>query len=277
MTPSPEIHPLVRAAGEDGRFPDWARCSKERRDHVDRVAELMERWGSELELDEADRVRWCAAAVLHDALREASAEELRFWTDRDWDLPLLHGPACAARLREEGVGDEELLEAVAHHTVGRRGLGRLGRFLYLADFLEPGRDALEDVRERLRALLPGQEVEALLSVVALRIAHRLEVRGTIHPDTVAMWNGVLEREGEEAEGRPVPTADAPGRSPASGGRGGASGASGGGSGAGAGGGSTAGGGVAGEAGGGVVGEAGGGVAGDVAGDVGGDVGGERRP
>ena len=245
MTASPEIHPLVRAAGEEGRFPDWARCSDARRDHVERVAELMGRWGAELELDEADRVRWRAAAVLHDALREAGAEELRFWTDRDWDLPLLHGPACAARLREEGVGDEELLEAVAYHTVGRRGLGRLGRFLYLADFLEPGRDILEEVRERLRALLPGQEVEALLSVVALRIAHRLEVRGTIHPDTVAMWNGVLARESEEAEGRPVPGADAPGRSPTSGVRGEASGASGGGSASGAGGGSTAGGRVSG--------------------------------
>lgn len=224
MIGSPEIHPLVRAAGEEGRLPDWARCSEARREHVAGVTELMGRWASELDLGEAERVRWRAAGVLHDALREASAEELRFWTDRDWALPLLHGPACAARLREEGVRDEELLEAVAYHTVGRRGLGRLGRFLYLADFLEPGRDFLGDVRERLRALLPDREVEALLSVAALRIARRLEVRGTIHPDTVAMWNDVLEREGDEAEGRPVPAADAPGLTPPSGEAGGASGA-----------------------------------------------------
>lgn len=192
-------------------MPGWARCSDDRRAHVERVAELLGSWAGELELSGRDAVRWRAAGVLHDALRGAGPEELRFWSDRDWPLPLLHAPACAARLREEGVDDEELLDAVAHHPVGRSGLGRLGRFLYLADFLEPGRDFLPDVRERLRSILPGEDAEALLSVTALRLARRLELRGEIHPGTVAMWNWLLEERGEEAEGRPTPGEDAPGR------------------------------------------------------------------
>lgn len=205
------LHPLVRAAGREGELPAWARCSEGRREHVERVAELLEDWAGEMGLSGPDRVRWRAAGVLHDALRGAGPDELRFWTDRDWPLPLLHAPACAARLRDEGVEDEELLDAIAHHPVGRAGLGRLGRHLYLADFLEPGREFLPDVRERLRSILPGQESEALLSVTALRLARRLELRGGIRPETVEMWNWALETRGQEAEGRPVPDAGAPGR------------------------------------------------------------------
>lgn len=193
------MHPLVRAAGVDGRLPDWARVSGRRRDHVARVAELLTGWAGDLDLPEEDRIRWRAAAFLHDALRQAEPEELTFWTDRDWDLALLHGPACAERLREEGVEDEELLRAIAFHTLGHPEMGELGRHLYLADFLEPGREILPDVRGRLRALLPGEPLEALLSVVALRIAHRLEVRGRIRRETVAFWNRLLE-EKAEAEG-----------------------------------------------------------------------------
>ena len=133
-----------------------------------------------------------------DALRQAEPEELTFWTERDWDLALLHGPACAERLREEGVEDESLLRAITYHTLGHPDLDDLGRHLYLADFLEPGREILPDVRERLRSILPGQPLEALLSVVALRIAHRLEVRGSIRRETVAFWNRLLADAGEDA-------------------------------------------------------------------------------
>lgn len=205
------IHSLVLAAGREGRLPAWARCSEDRREHVGRVADLLGRWAEDLELPEADRVRWRGAGVLHDALRGAGPDELRFWTDREWPLPLLHAPACAARLRDEGVEDEEILEAIAYHPIGRAGLGRLGRHLYLADFLEPGREFLPDVRERLRTILPEQEAEALLSVTGLRLARRLELRGGIRPETVEMWNWLLETRGGEAEGRPTPDPGAPGR------------------------------------------------------------------
>lgn len=220
------LHPRVEAAGREGRLPEWARCSPRRRDHLEGVAELMDGWAGDLDLSEGDRVRWRAAAHLHDALREADPEELRFWSDQgpwggpDWPAVLLHGPACAARLREEGVEDDELLDAVAWHTLGHPELGRLGRYLYLADFLDPGRQFLEEVRQRIRLLLPDDEVEALLSVAALRLAHRLEVRGAIRDETVGFWNRLLE---EAGEGDAEPGPEAPIRGDAVGGSAGAPG------------------------------------------------------
>ena len=189
------LHPLVEAAGREGRLPEWARCGEGRREHLERVAELMDGWAGELGLSDRDRTRWRAAAYLHDALRDADPAELREETDLDWPGSLLHGPVCAGRLRAEGVDDQELLEAVTYHTVGRPGLGRLGDFLYLADFLEPGRSILPRVRERLRAILPAEPDEALLSVVALRVAHRLEIRGSLRPETLGFWNALVARAG----------------------------------------------------------------------------------
>lgn len=190
-------HPLVEAAGREGRLPEWARCGEKRRAHIERVADLMAGWAERLGLPESERVRWAAAARLHDALRDATPAELREGAARDWpearNWPgkLLHGPACAARLRDEGVEDEGLLRAVAYHTIGHPELGGLGEYLYLADFLEPGRTYLSDVRDRLRSVLPDERLEALLSVVGLRLAHRLEVRGPIRPETVAFWNRLV--------------------------------------------------------------------------------------
>lgn len=164
------------------------------------MAELLTGWAEARGLPEEDRIRWRAAGYLHDALRQAEPDELTFWTERDWEPALLHGPACAERLREEGVEDEALLRAVAYHTLGHPELDDLGRHLYLADFLEPGRQILPDVRDRLRALLPDEPLEVLLSVVALRIAHRLEVRGGIRRETVAFWNRLLEEADEDGAG-----------------------------------------------------------------------------
>lgn len=191
MSGGPELHPLLEAAGQEGRFPDWARIAPERREHAARVRELLGAWADDLELDERDRVRFRAAGTLHDALRDAGEEELRPWVDADLATPLLHGSACAGRLREEGVEDEELLQAITHHTTGHPDLSALGEFLYLADYLEPGREFLSEARQRIRLLLPLQREEALRSVVALRIAHRLEVRGELHPSTIELWNRLV--------------------------------------------------------------------------------------
>lgn len=112
------------------------------------------------------------------------------------------------------MDDEELLRAITYHTLGHPDLDDLGRHLYLADFLEPGREILPDVCQRLRTLLPDEPLEALLSVVALRIAHRLEVRGTIRPETTAFWNRLLAEAGEAGDPGAAGEDDAgaPGRS-----------------------------------------------------------------
>jgi HD superfamily phosphohydrolase YqeK len=188
-------HALVAEAA-DGRLPPWAVAEPERRAHMGRVAELMDEWAGKLGLGSVDRVRWRAAAWLHDALRDEDPDALRALVPerfRSFPGPLLHGPAAAARLTAEGVRDQEILDAVAFHTLGDAGLGPLGRALYAADFLEPGRTFLNEWRGGLRARLPEEIDAVLVEILRARIEHLLERPSTVFPETMGLWNALVER------------------------------------------------------------------------------------
>lgn len=183
------LHPTLRAAA-DGRLPPWARCTDDREAHLRRVTALMNQWAGETGVGEADRARWRAAGLLHDALKDAEAAELRELTGaaRGWPPALLHGLACAERLRRDGVADEELLRAVEYHSVGHPDFGSLGDHLYLADFLEPGRRILDDRRAELRQRVPADAAGVLLEVVELRLRHLLAARRRVLVETLEFWN-----------------------------------------------------------------------------------------
>ena len=197
MISAEDVHTLVEEAAE-GRLPAWAVAGPERRAHMARVAALLDEWAERLELDDADRLRWRAAGWLHDALRDASPEVLRSWVpERFRTLPgrLLHGPAAAERLRAEGVVDDDLLEAVALHTLGSAGLGRLGRALYSADFLEPGREFLPEWRAELRRRMPSELDDVLREIVGQRIANLLERALPVRAETIGLWNALTAEAG----------------------------------------------------------------------------------
>lgn len=188
----PILSPLVVAASE-GRLPAWARVTPPRLRHIDRVAALMNRWAAALDLPDEERARWSAAAWLHDVLRDADEAELREILGgefTDFPTPLLHGPAAARKLAADGVSDAPLLLAVRYHTLGHRDLDDMGRALYLADFLEPGRDFAVEWRGELRERMPAERVAVLREVVDARLEH-LERRGlSARPETVGFHQAV---------------------------------------------------------------------------------------
>ncbi|MFQ5746031.1 MAG: HD domain-containing protein [Gemmatimonadota bacterium] len=189
---SSSLHPLIRGAAETGALPAWARCGPERLEHARAVAGLLDGWAVELGLEE-ERGRWRAAGILHDALKDADAEELRGLAGAEWPDPVLHAPACAARLAQDGVTDGELLQAISYHSIGHPDFGLLGDCLYLADYLEPGRDGLSAGREELRSRLPGGREEVLGTVIGLRIRRLLDTRRRILPESILYWNRVTAR------------------------------------------------------------------------------------
>ena len=184
------MHPLIENAAA-GRLPDWAQASPARRDHMVRVAQVMEGWGRAMGLDEPELARWRAAALLHDALRDADPDALRPDAPPELrDLPggMLHGPAAAERLAAEGVEDEPLLLALRYHTLGHPELDRMGRALYLADFTEPGREHAQAWRRELRSRVPDDMPAVLREVAAARIGRTLDGGHPLREPTVAFWN-----------------------------------------------------------------------------------------
>jgi HD superfamily phosphohydrolase YqeK len=191
-TRSPALSPLVQQAAR-GVLPPWTEAGPRRRAHMGRVAALMGEWARALELPDDEVARWLATGWLHDALREAAPDALRGEVQPEFrDLPpkLLHGPAAALRLA--GIADEEMREAICFHTLGSPRWGRLGRALYLADFMEPGRTWDPDYTASLRARMP-REMEAILAeVVRLRVDHIRGNGGVPHPETQAFYEQVVQ-------------------------------------------------------------------------------------
>jgi HD superfamily phosphohydrolase YqeK len=183
---------LLEAAAH-GRLPEWANVSRRRRAHMERVAALLDDWARTLSLPERDRIRWCAAGFLHDALRDAPAAELRpLVTGPLHHLAnqLLHGPAVAERLRREGVDDEPLLRAIAYHTIGHPDLDELGRALFIADFIEPGRRYDPAHLAVLRARMPAARADVLRDVLRARMERMLAEGRMIRSETAAFWNAI---------------------------------------------------------------------------------------
>jgi HD superfamily phosphohydrolase YqeK len=184
------IHPALAAAAS-GKLPEWAMLSPARKGHARRVADLMEHWARAFDLCAVDVDRWRAAGFLHDALRDADPARLHPLADpglRELAPDLVHGPAAAQRLRKLGVRDEPVLLAITWHTLGHPDLDRLGRALYLADHLEPGRPS-ESPTSALRRERVTRDMDGVLrELAAERICRWVRSGRALLEPTVRFWN-----------------------------------------------------------------------------------------
>lgn len=162
--------------------PPWAQVTPERRGHVERVAALLGAWADAMRVPPDERERWLRAAWLHDALRDAPLGDL-----------MAHGPAAAERAARDGERDRGVLDAVRYHTVGYDGWDDVGRMLYLADFLEAGRDFDRDGRRALAQRVATERDAVLREVARRRIEWVLRSGWPLLPETVAFWNALASR------------------------------------------------------------------------------------
>lgn len=177
------------SAAASSELPVWARVGERRRAHIERVTALMLRWAGEMAVDDATAAAWRDAGRWHDALRDASEEELRALVPQcGWPTELLHGPAAAARLASAGETRTGVLEAIRWHTIGHPGWDHTGRALYMADFLEPGRRFMRADRALLAGLVPRDFDGVFRHVVRLRLEWAVREGHEVHHETVALWN-----------------------------------------------------------------------------------------
>ena len=177
----------------DPGLPTWSRVKPGRRSHIVRVASLMGAWAISLGIAPEDRERWLRAAFLHDALRDAPTDLLQELGGAKGDTDSLrHGPAAAAYAEREGESDLEVLEAVRYHSIGYKRWGQLGRMLYLADYLEPGRKFKRAERAELAARVPTDPQKVLLQVARSRLIRALEAGYRLPVEGIEFWNGIAQ-------------------------------------------------------------------------------------
>ena len=172
-------------------LPDWARVSSKRVEHIQRVTALLNAWAAAMRLPPAEARAFIDAGVLHDALRDATESELREITgDAGSPCGLLHGPAAARMLEKSGERRADLLDAVRYHTVGSERWGIVGRELFMADFLEPGRKFMKQDRYFLALQVPTSFDTVFRQVVRMRLEWTVREGNHIFPETVALWNSL---------------------------------------------------------------------------------------
>ncbi len=173
-------------------MPPWARVTERRLAHITRVTELLDQWAGALHLPGDEAQAWHDAGRFHDALRDAPETELRRLAGDlpDYTVDMLHGPAAANYLRHDGEQRSELLEAIRYHTVGSARWGRLGRALYMADYLEPGRKFSRADRAYLAEQVPHDFDATFRQVLRARLEWSLREGMKLFPEAVALWNTV---------------------------------------------------------------------------------------
>jgi HD superfamily phosphohydrolase YqeK len=173
-------------------LPTWAVLSSERLGHVQRVAELAASWSEAMGVPDNERHRWLRAVWLHDALRDASADELERWaSSAPGPAGLKHGPAAAARAKADGEVDRGVLDAVRYHSVGLAEWDMVGRVLYTADFLEPGRPFEREQRAELARRFPADSGAVLREVARRRLTHVIASGWPLPEPTVRFWNSLV--------------------------------------------------------------------------------------
>jgi len=142
------------------------------------------------------------AALLHDVAKWMSVDELLNQC-RNYDLELgpgdlritgvLHAYVGAAMARHEFGADDGICQAIRAHTTGWETMNALDMVIYVADYVEPGRNA--DATDALRELASTDLLEATIETMTVKIRYLLARDTQIHPRTLDARNALIRQRG----------------------------------------------------------------------------------
>ena len=169
--------------------------------HVLRVEEtavkLAEQYGVDVE-------KASIAGLCHDYAKQRPDEDFIAEIKKKGLNPLLldygnaiwHGVVGAELIKDElGIWDEDILNAVRHHTTGAPVMTKLEQVIYMADYIEPGRDFTGVKKARVITAANLQAGVAYQTKHTL--AYLIENGKPVYPKTIDTYNAwVPQYEGE---------------------------------------------------------------------------------
>ena len=132
------------------------------------------------------------AGLLHDCAKCISLEEMVQLCDKNnfqisemerGSKNLLHAKAGAVMAEQEyHINDKEILHAIAFHCTGTPNMSTLDKILYIADFIEPGREQAKNL-DMIRKL-SFHDLDACMAQITYDILSYLKSKGyEIDPTT----------------------------------------------------------------------------------------------
>lgn len=137
------------------------------------------------------------AGILHDCAKCLSDEKLlsicekRNISINDIERRnphLLHAKVGSFLAMDEyGVSDQDVVHAILNHTTGRPGMSILEKIIFVADYIEPGRNKAPNLNE-IRQLAFTNLDAAMLRILEDTLKHLEERGGDIDPMTRRTYN-----------------------------------------------------------------------------------------
>lgn len=150
----------------------------------------------------ADEKKAELAAIFHDYAKFRSKAEMKAIIIAEgypedllqYNAELWHAPVGAYLVQKEaGIADQEILDAIRYHTSGRPGMSLLEKIIYLADYIEPGRN-FPGVDE-VRALAKEDLEKALIKAVQNTILFLMRKNQPVYPDSFQTYNDLVKKTG----------------------------------------------------------------------------------
>ena len=139
------------------------------------------------------------AGLLHDCAKEISYEDsLKLIEEKGIVCDellrecrgIVHGPVGEFVAREEyRIEDEEILSAIRYHSTGRSNMTLLEKIIFLADFIEPGRN-FEDI-EKAREIAYKDIDDAIIYTCNRILTFTIQKHKIIHNDTLDTRNYLI--------------------------------------------------------------------------------------
>lgn len=152
-----------------------------------------------------DPQKTAVACLLHDCAKDMDHDEQRAYMKyhgikRDLKYPrlsaLFHSRTGAHMAHDRfGITDKDILSAISHHTVGRKGMTNIEKIVYISDFIETGRRYIGSKKLRERFLKDKNITldELALEVAKEKLTYLIASGHVIHANSVALWNELQEK------------------------------------------------------------------------------------
>lgn len=161
----------------------------ERFAHSQRVAKKAVELAKMLQVNEEDAY---TAGIIHDYLKFYTMDDF-FNVVKECDVDnivlennykILHSLLAPYVIKKElGIDDEDILNAVKYHTIGRANMSILEEIIFLADALEEGREGVDDIRE----VAKEDYKKAIAMVIDLKMNISIKKNASIHQNTLRAY------------------------------------------------------------------------------------------
>lgn len=166
-------------------------------EHVKRVEQTALHYAKQVQVD-AEKAS--IAGLIHDYAKQRPDQdfiqtikacqldsELLNWGNAVW-----HGVVGAELIKQElGIYDEDILDAVRYHTTGNAVMTPLAQLIYMADYIEPGRDF--DGVKQARKLMDHDMKEAVAFQTKHTLSYLIDTNRPVYPQTLSTYNAFVPK------------------------------------------------------------------------------------